>query len=386
MQRTVKIKLNLDDRQVDALRNTQRICAEIFNDHSTWSYDQKTWSKARAHVELYAAERSKHSLLPAAMVQTVRDQALEACKACKLKGEAPRKLVDSAIRYDQRLFTLRGEQLTLASTEGRLKTIIKLPVWCNFIVKAGKLKQVNLLWDRRQKRYNAALVYNLDEVAKRQEGSVIGLDRGLINIVTTSEGVIVSSKEVRKNQRKHLYLRKRLSAKGTRSAKRLMKKLSGKEKRFSREQNHLITKELASQLGVKTYVVEDLRGIRAKRRGKKLNKLMSSWSFAQLETLLRYKCEAAGIEVVQVSARFTSQRCSQCGLVCKDNRQGGRYVCSKCGMKMHADINAAINIRDRWILQSSQRLHVGQGDVNRPDGDGVESHQAPRLRPCAVTH
>ena len=74
--------------------------------------------------------------------------------------------------------------------------------------------------------------------------------------------------------------------------------MSGREERFTRNINHVISKELASNPNVGTYVVEDLTGIRNQRRGKTMRKWMGQWAFAQLEFMLRYKCEAKGIEVV----------------------------------------------------------------------------------------
>jgi len=382
VDRTIKVKLNLSDSDVETLKETQRVASEVFNDHVAWAFENKTWSKNKAHKQLYRIERVKFPQLPSAMVQTIRDTALEAVKVVKFKFQ-PRKSVSSGIRYDKRLFRLRGQQLTLSSVKGRIKTLVSFPEWCKDVTESGTLRALQLTWNKSSKQFYANFVFRLEDRSLKMEGGIIGLDRGLINIVTTSEGMIYDARLVRKNQRKHLFLRRKLSTKCTRSAKRLLKKLSGKEKRFSREQNHVLSKKLAAASGVQTYVIEDLKGIRNKRRGKHLNKLLSSWSFFQLETFLTYKCAAQGISVVKVDARYTSQRCSCCGEIRKENRSGGKYSCSKCGFKCHADINAAINIRDRWVSQSSQRLNVEQGAVKHPNGDGTS--QAPRFRPCAGT-
>jgi putative transposase len=80
------------------------------------------------------------------------------------------------------------------------------------------------------------------------------------------------------------------------------------------------------------FVLEDLSGIRKqKSKGKKLNKLLSNWSFWQLELLLGYKAEALGKQVVHVAAPYTSQTCSSCGEVNKNNRKGSHFCCDKCG-------------------------------------------------------
>lgn len=376
MIRTIKIKLkDLSEVDVQSLRETQKIVSVVFNDHVDWAYENKTWSKLKAHKDLYFTEREKFPQLPSAMLQSSRDTALESVKALKFKFR-PKKSENSSIRYDKRLFSFRGQQLTLSSIHGRIKTIVQFPEWCQNIVKEGKIKGIQLCWDRKKKQFIANVVFDLiDNVKPKDDGTVIGLDRGLISLVTTSDGEIFGAKSVRKSQRKFLYLRKRLSSKGTRSAKRLLRKISGKEKRFSREVNHVITKKLSAQFSVKTYVIEDLKGIRNKKRGRKLNKLLSSWPFFQFESFLKYKCEAQGTSVVKVDARYTSQKCSCCGQIKKENRQGGRYFCNRCGFSGHADINAAINIRDKWVSKrsmvskSSQGLNSEQGTVNCPYGN-----------------
>jgi putative transposase len=98
------------------------------------------------------------------------------------------------------------------------------------------------------------------------------------------------------------------------------------------------------------FVLEDLSGIRnQKSKGKRLNKWLSNWSFYQLEQLLRYKAEAKGKQIVKVDARYTSQKCSNCGQIEKANRNGSHYHCDRCGYQEHADVNAAKNIRNNLI-------------------------------------
>ncbi len=370
MNRTIKVKLNLNESEVQSLRETQKIVASCFNDHIEWSFQKRIWSKTVAHKDLYFTQREKHPQLPSAMLQSTRDTALESVKSLKFKFR-PKKTENSGIRYDKRLFSLRGEQLTLSSINGRIKTIVKFPEWCRETVKEGKIQGIQLCWDKKKKQFNANFVFSLHDVKPKADGAVVGLDRGLINLVTSSSGEIFGGKEVRKNQRKFLFLRKRLSTKGTRSAKKLLKKLSGKEQRFSREVNHIIAKKLASRSEVKTYVIEDLTAIRRQKRGRKMNKLLSSWAFKQFESFLTYKCGAKGISIEVVSAAYTSQKCSCCGNILKSNRQGGRYSCKKCGYKGHADINAACNIRDRWITKSSHSSNCEQDGVKHPNGDCV---------------
>ena len=370
MFRAVKIKLDrLSESELQSLRETQRIAANVYNDYVDYAFEHQKCSRFDLQKALYYIEREKFPEFPPPLVQSISSEVLGAVKAVKFRHR-PRRYENGTLTYDTRMFTLRDDQLILRNVGKRFNTTIKFPEWCKDIVKEGKPKTVQLIWNRKNQRFDVQIVFKLPDVGKKSEGKVIGIDRGLINLVVTSEGEFFGAKKVRGNQRKFLFLRRKLSSKGTRSAKRLLKKLSGKEKRFNKDVNHCIAKKLASRSDVKTYVIEDLKGIRNQKRGKKLNKLLSSWTFCQFEFFLIYKCITNGITVQKVNPAYTSQTCSNCGRIHKKNRDRGRYTCDVCGLKIHADVNAALNIRDRWVSKSSRGLTHGQGAVDHPHGNG----------------
>jgi len=72
-----------------------------------------SYNKNKAHKELYHLLRLQHPSVPSALLQTVRDNALEAIKATKFK-RVPLMKPTSGLRYDKRTMTLRGQQLTLS--------------------------------------------------------------------------------------------------------------------------------------------------------------------------------------------------------------------------------------------------------------------------------
>lgn len=65
------------------------------------------------------------------------------------------------------------------------------------------------------------------------------------------------------------------------------------------------------------------------------------------------------------TARYTSQKCSRCGYIARPNRGQSRFRCKRCGFEAYSDLNAAINIRDNYILPSTDRSE-GQAAVNQP--------------------
>jgi len=191
------------------------------------------------------------------------------------------------------------------------------------------------------------------DVEKSSNGAVIGLDRGINNIAVGSNNQFFNSKRLRNTKAKYQYNRSVLQAKGTRKARLKLKKTKGRETRFVADVNHCISKALVNS-GYGVFVIERLKGIKRKRRGRKFNKKLGNWSYAQLEQFLEYKAEGVGKIVIQIDPRHTSQKCSSCGHIEKANRNGAVFKCKKCGFELNADLNAARNIAELGISQISR--------------------------------
>ncbi|HEY9783523.1 MAG TPA: transposase [Leptolyngbyaceae cyanobacterium] len=362
MKRTVSIPVDLPHERFLPLMGN---AAEIFNQHVDWALANGTYNKSKAHQDLYAALRLQYPDVPSALLQTVRDNALEAIKATKFK-RTPRKKPTSGLRYDKRTMTLRGQQLTLSCIGKRVQIILDVPEYFREVFRTWEFCGATLTYTKKSKQFWVRLVFEKEDPVL-QQGSVLGIDRGLYHIASTSDGRFFSGSKTRAVQRRYLYNRRKLQQKGTRSAKRRLKAMSGKEKRFMRDCNHRISKKLVQINGVSTYVLEDLSGIRNQRRNKKVNKWISSWSFYQLEQFLDYKTQAKGKQVKYVDARYTSQKCSRCKQRHSTNRHKSKFHCKTCGFKAHSDINSALNIRDDYILSATQTESVEQAAVNPPD-------------------
>jgi len=109
--------------------------------------------------------------------------------------------------------------------------------------------------------------------------------------------------------------------------------------------------------------------------------MYNSWAFRQLQNFIEYKALEQGIAVVYVDPHYTSQTCSRCGHINKNNRNGLKFACKTCGYELNADLNAARNIehktRDfRHVLESQGCV------VNHPYGNGslLAEFQAPSER------
>lgn len=362
MLRTVSIPVNLPQERFFSLMAQ---CAEIFNAHIDWALEQKTYNKSKAHRDLYNELRLAYPDVPSALLQATRDNALEAIKPTKFK-QTPRKKPTSGLRYDKRTITLRGEQLTISCIGKRVKLILNLPNYFREIYENWDFRGATVTYTKQTKQFWVRLVFEHPDPEKLEHGDVQGINRGLYHLCSTHDGKFFSSNKIRATQRRCLYNRKQLQQKGTRSAKRRLKAMSGREKRFMRDVNHCVSKKLALQPEYRIFALEDLSGIRNQRRGKKLNKWLSSWSFSMLENFLSYKSVALGKETAFVDARYTSQRCSRCGNTNRANRKKSRFHCRSCGFQTHSDINSGLNVRDNFFLSSIQSGTEEQVAVNQP--------------------
>ena len=362
MKRTVSIPITLDPHRFHPLMEA---AAEIFNLHVDWALENKTHNKSKAHHALYKTMKEQFPQVPTAFIQSIRDTAMEAVKATAFK-KRPRRKKYSGIRFDKRTLTLRGHQLSLSCIGSRERIVLKIPEYFRKIFETWTFKGATLTYSIKTKQFWIRLVYEIETPPLKTEGTTLGIDRGLRQLAVTSEGQFFSNSQIRASQRRYLYNRKTLQTKGTPSSRARLKAMSGKEKRFSRDVNHRVTKQLVNLEHVTTYVLEDLKGIRNKKRGKKMNKGISSWPFHQFNFFLTYKAEMQGKQVAYVDPRYTSQKCSCCKASAKKNRNKSKYRCKNCKFQIHADWNAAINVRDNYILSSTPKAPEEQAAVNQP--------------------
>jgi len=243
----------------------------------------------------------------------------------------------------------RGNLTTFSSCDRRIKILHDIPEWFKSKYPDAILQAGNIIYNSG--KYYLNLVYKIKLINNQTDNKIIGIDRGINTVIALSDGMIDLSDDILKIKSRYLYNRSRYQQKGTRSAKRKLKKLAGKEKRFMSDINHCLTKRLSNDVTVGIYVLEDLTGIReAEKKSKEFNRLLSNWSFFQFAFLLEYKCMSNGIEVKYVDPRYTSQKCNVCNNINPRSRNRDKFTCVSCNHTDHADINAAKNIKDNYIL------------------------------------
>jgi len=210
----------------------------------------------------------------------------------------------------------------------------------------GTAKQGTIKLHKKRKRWFVSISLKVEKETKQPTPKVMGIDLGLKNLATASVGttsLFFNGKHVAFKRRFYSARRKKLG-----KAKKLtaIKKSKDKESQWMRDKNHKISRQIVDfslRHGVSKIRMEDLTGIRMRRSKKEAGRNLNSWSFHQLQTLISYKAEMAGIIVEFVNPKYTSQTC-KCGYRDKRNRCSSRFQCQTCGYKQNADLNAGINI------------------------------------------
>ena len=266
MIRTIKIKLDKSNDLMQTIRIFNLACQEVLD----YGFEHKNYNKTRLNRGTYHQIREEYPTLPSALVQTARDQASDMLKRDKFKHKI-RKKEDSSIRYDKRTMKvfLESGYCTMSTVFGRMRYKFKLPTYY----------QQYLDWDIG----NAQLVSNGDccylhvqvekETLEFKGGDRrLGVDLGVNNIAVCSDNTFYNSKKLKNVKGKYQHLKGKLQSKGTPSAKRKLKKVSGRERRFVRDVNHCLAKELVKK-PFDMIVMEELNGIRKQNKCKKFKLL-----------------------------------------------------------------------------------------------------------------
>lgn len=198
---------------------------------------------------------------------------------------------------------------------------------------------------------------------------LVGIDRGLRFLAVTyderGKTDFINGQDFMKKRVNFAKVRAELQSKGTRSAKRALKRISGRENRWMTDVNHQITKTLVTRYGTGTlFVLEDLKGVsfeedNLSKRSKTQRMQTRSWAFYQLEQLLTYKAKESGADVIKVSPAYTSQRCPKCGRIHKENRHHTihEYICDACGYRSNDDRIGAMNLYELGTMYVSGDSH-----------------------------
>lgn len=192
----------------------------------------------------------------------------------------------------------------------------------------------------------------------------IGLDFGLKNFLTTSDGdSFRSPKELKRSLKEIGKLHRRLhrAEKGSKlrkkhknSVSKCQRKIANRRKDF----NHKLSRKIVNEN--KVIVCEDIKLADLVSEISNINRTYADVAIGQFRQFLTYKAENAGRILMQVDPAYTSQECSSCGRVAKKSIKQRTHEC-ECGCKLDRDHNAAINILRRGLASLSARTDFSFG-------------------------
>ena len=366
--KTLKVKLILDNFQHRALLSTMYMFNQIQNEISEIAFKEKEYQKYKIQTLTYHNFKEKYLNYSSQLIIRAIDSVSCSYKTTGTRVKRPNGFKKTgAVVYDERVISFKDNIVSIWTTEGRLKIPIKVYNKELFSFRKG---QTDLIYQEGNFYLMCSLeVPILDKFVPQ---NVIGVDLGIKQIATTSDGGSYSGEVIEKKRKQYSSHRRRLQLRNTRSSLRKIKKVGKKESRFRKDVNHQVSKKLVEKAKgtLSALVLEELKHInrRATVRKSQRNERLS-WSFYQLRSFIEYKAEEAGVTVVTVDPAYTSQTCSKCGHCEKKNRKNqSLFVCQLCGFATNADYNASINIKNVGLQSISLLLDQPKVDLVASQG------------------
>jgi putative transposase len=347
MKLVAAVKLLPTPAQARCLTATLARCNAACNWLAETAWNTKTFGQYALHKLCYAECRKRFGLTAQAAVRCIAKVA----DAYKLDHDTQRFFrEDAAQPYDDRIirFVQDGAAVSLWTLEGRMVVPIVMGEHQKRLM-AFRKGEVDLCFVRG--KWILAATCDIPETEGFQAEDWLGVDLGIVSLAVDSDGKTYTGADVERVRRHHQKRRDGLQKRGTKAAKRRLRKLSGKQARFQKHTSHCIAKALvqdAERTG-RGIALEELKGIRSRVTARSNQRArLGNWGFAQLGAFIAYKAKRAGVPVVFVDPRNTSRECRKCGCIDKKNRTNqATFSCVSCGHQAPADLNAARNIRAR---------------------------------------
>jgi len=334
---------------------------------------ENCWNTTKLHHLVYKPVRASTGLKANHVCQAIR-RVIGNAKATK----QIHKFRPTSLSLDVRTFkyVAAGQTVGVTLKSGRVRFFLSIGGYQIALLRGQTLTSATLN-KTRQGDYYISFVVEIDTPPTGKTPKVIGVDLGRRDIATTSTGQSWSGEKIQAVRDQYSKVRANVQSKRTRSARRLMRRLSGRERRFQEWLNHNISKQLVQ--GAKSQnaalAFEDLTNIREglnqKPRSKTERRRTNNWAFYQLRLFVGYKAAIAGVPVLFVPPAYTSQTCSRCGHIHptkgKSYRNGKKFKCGHCGFEHDADVNAAMNIAS-----------LG-GSVSAPESPGMSCQLAGQM-------
>jgi IS605 OrfB family transposase len=344
MKLTLQLKLLPTEEQAAALLHTMERCNAAATFAAEQGFAAGVFSAPSIQKLCYTTLRERFDLSAQMAIRAI-GKAAEAFSRDKTVQPVFRP--DGAIVYDERILSFKGCHKVSILTIGAGRLLIPYVFGEYQAANLARIRgQCDLVY--RGTKWFLFCTIEFREAPPVEVKGFLGVDLGIVNLATDSAGNVYTGEQVQRNRRRRATARKQYQRKGTKAAKRKLRKMAGRQARFQRHENHRIANRLVAEAKAQSAGIslEDLNGIRGRLRGTVgFRRQLGNWGFHQLRTFVEYKARRAGVPVVFVDPRNTSRICSACGHCEKANRPNqATFRCKHCGHQALADLNAATNL------------------------------------------
>lgn len=356
-----------DKQKIIQMLETERFC---WNECSKVKFNEvPTNSIVDLHAKFYKKFRESQPQIPAQIVITVQRAILgtfRSIKTQKHKILKPPEKKRLSIRLDEHSYSYKNNIFSLINLGKRVKA--KPDIYPKLQELLNKYKFCDPLLLEKNGEVWINLTFKIPD-SPPQNTLAVGVDLGILRYAATSEGNIYQDKQFNGRKRKLRHNKDKLksvASKGSKSAKRKLKKLRHKEANANKNFVHHLSAKIIKDTKADTLVVENLKSIKVKKHKYQNKNRISQVPMYMLRQFLTYKALLAKKTVIEVCPSYTSQLDHRTNK--RDGERRGRRYYSKTGIIYDADINAAINIalRSKLPVSQTERLTYGQAIVNSP--------------------
>jgi IS605 OrfB family transposase len=339
---------------------------DVFNFCAAEQYGAPRNNIIDLHAKCYKRARVLFPKCKSAIIVQVENHVLSAYRSIKSNNHKIDKAIVKkrlSLSLNATMCSYKNDEFSLLSLGKRVKAKLTVYPLLSEYLEKYKFGDVTVFVENGDVYISLPFKVECAEVKPKL---ALGVDLGIRRFAATSDGQLFIDKKFNKRKRKLRHLKNKLKRKGTRSAKRHLKKIGHKE----RNQNTNFTHHLANAIlntPANAIVLEelDVKKLKSKKHKYQNKNRICQVGFSNLLLFLTYKAHLKNKLVITVNPAYTSQ--IDCLTGRKDGeRKGCRYY-SKKGLVYDADINAAINIAKLSKLPILQgNLLDGQAFVNTP--------------------
>lgn len=354
---TIVCKINPTPEQVAKIEATLQAFADACN-YINEVVEPKITHNVTIQNQVYGEVRERFGLASNLAIRAINRVSANR-KTAKRMNKPVKKFLPTSADYDARIFSFREKDWSVSLTlvGGRERFLIDVGSYQKGKL-SGFIPTSATLVKHQNSTYSVNIQVKNDAPNPQKSQGVIGVDLGRHDVAVTSEGESFSGQQITEIRDRYSRVRTSLQKKaseGTRStrrrARRILQRLSGRERRFQSWVNHNVSKHIVGKAKQSecSIAIEDLTGIRERTneqpRSKTERRRSNSWAFFQLRIFLDYKALGAGVEVIKVNPAYTSQTCHKClhihPVKGKSYRSGKTFKCGHCHCSVDADFNGA---------------------------------------------